>query len=413
MEKSKTFLKPVHRIFIAICCSYIISGMFTTLTSVLAAYFAGDVGMTPGIMGIFFSMGGVLTALAFTLPGRVVDKIGAKKSLTILLVGELLAIGLFSFAKTSTACMIFLSINCLVTSMNVPVNTQVLRAYKVENPSKLLRINLIGGMISGMVAAATAAPLIEKVGLTWRQTFGVFFVASIAIAIIGFAFLLSVKETISKDKKSEIKETNNLRTKSYKYTDAEKRSCIALSLLYIGYMGVGIALNLWMPAYLQGKGFTGVQVSIPNTIGKFAQMLAYFVLPTIFAKSLKDSKITPFAAGLLIVSVLGIMLPGSLTIISIARGLLAVIMGFLSMHVQSDLATVAPSEASGRFSSTVLAWANAGGVFTVTFMGYLDESWKLIMLLSFAVIAVLGAFMFIKPNAEIKLSQKSSLMDKE
>lgn len=403
MEQKKIMLKPEYRIFITICCSYIISGMFSTLTSTLAAYFAGDVRMTPGIMGIFFSMGGVLTALAFTLPGRAVDKIGAKKAIIILLIGELTAVGLFGFARSSVGCMIFLSIHSLVTSMSVPINTQVLRAYKVENPSKLLRVNLVGSMVSGMVAAAIAAPLIEKSGLTWRQTFGVFFVISAVIAAIGLVFLFSVKGEVKGYAAVNSKGKNDTNpAKSYQYTSAEQRSCIALCLLYIGYMGVGIALSTWMPAYLQGKGFTGVQVSLPNTVGKFAQLMAYLVLPTIFAKMLKSSKVTPLAALLLIASVFGIMLPSSLTIISIARGLLAVVMGFLSMHVQSDITIVAPAQASGRFSSTVLACANAGGVFAVIMMGYLSESLKLAMLITFAMVAVIGALMFIKPCGEIK-----------
>ena len=56
------------KIFVMSSANYIISALFNTLTSVLAAYFAGDVGMSAGMMGIFFSMGGVLTAVAMSLP---------------------------------------------------------------------------------------------------------------------------------------------------------------------------------------------------------------------------------------------------------------------------------------------------------------------------------------------------------
>ncbi|MEG2259140.1 MAG: MFS transporter, partial [Oscillospiraceae bacterium] len=177
-------IKSEIKVFIMSCATYIVAGIFSTLTSALAAYFAGDVNMTPGIMGIFFSMGGLLTALAFTIPGRLVDKIGAKKALIIIAVGELLAIGLFGLARSAVGCMIFLSINCLVTAMSVPCNTQMLKALNVDNPSKLLRINLIGQQAAGMITAATAAVLIEKFGLSWRQTFFVYFAISVVIIVI-------------------------------------------------------------------------------------------------------------------------------------------------------------------------------------------------------------------------------------
>ncbi|MEG1650212.1 MAG: MFS transporter [Oscillospiraceae bacterium] len=395
-------IKSEIKVFIMSCATYIVAGIFSTLTSALAAYFAGDVNMTPGIMGIFFSMGGLLTALAFTIPGRLVDKIGAKKALIIIAVGELLAIGLFGLARSAVGCMIFLSINCLVTAMSVPCNTQMLKALNVDNPSKLLRINLIGQQAAGMITAATAAVLIEKFGLSWRQTFFVYFAISVVIIVIGLVFLSSVKidfRNITVTKKND--DGSKQLAKAYKYTTPERNSCISLCLLYIGYMGVGIALSLWMPAYLQGKGFTGMQVSIPNTIGRFAQMAAYLVLPSIAAKMLKTTKVTPFAAACLIFAIFGIMVSPSLTVISISRGLLAVVMGFISMHVQSDLSFVAPHQATGRFSSTVLACANAGGVIAVTLMGYLSQTSKLVMLLTFAALAIIGAVMFIKPYKEI------------
>ena len=76
------------KIFVMSSANYIISALFNTLTSVLAAYFAGDVGMSAGMMGIFFSMGGVLTAVAMTLPGRFVDKVGAKKGMIITCIAR-------------------------------------------------------------------------------------------------------------------------------------------------------------------------------------------------------------------------------------------------------------------------------------------------------------------------------------
>ena len=174
-------------------------------------------------------------------------------------------------------------------------------------------------------------------------------------------------------------------------------------------MGVGIALGNWMPAYLQGKGFTGVEVSIPNTVGKFVQLAAYLLLPTVAAKLLKSIKITPYACALLIVAILGIMLSTNLAVISVARGLLAAVIGFISMHVQSDCALVSPKKAGGRFSSTVLASANAGGVVAVILMGVLPGTTaKLVMFIIFAVLGIAGAAMLIGPYRKIAAENKAA-----
>ena len=83
-----------------------------------------------------------------------------------------------------------------------------------------------------------------------------------------------------------------------------------------------------------------MEVSLPNTVGKFVQLAAYILLPTVAAKLLRSIKVTPVACALLIVSIFGILVSTNLTVITVARGLLAAIMGFLSMHVQSDCALV-------------------------------------------------------------------------
>ena len=191
----------------------------------------------------------------------------------------------------------------------------------------------------------------------------------------------------------------------------EGKAGIALCLVYNGYMGVGIALGNWRPAYLQGRGFTGVEVSLPNTVGKFVQLAAYILLPTVAAKLLRSIKVTPVACALLIVSIFGILVSTNLTVITVARGLLAAIMGFLSMHVQSDCALVSPKKAGGRFSSTVLASANAGGVIAVILMGYLPGvTSKLIMLILFACLGILGAVLLIGPYRSIS-AQKANAGD--
>lgn len=99
------------KIFIMSCSNYIISGLFNTLTSVLAAYFLGDIQMSTGVLGIFFSMGGILTAVAMSLPGRVVDKIGAKKGMIITCIAQLVAFGLFPLAKSAAMLMVLVSVN--------------------------------------------------------------------------------------------------------------------------------------------------------------------------------------------------------------------------------------------------------------------------------------------------------------
>ena len=249
----------------------------------------------------------------------------------------------------------------------------------------------------------TYEALIETMGLTWRQAFLVFAGISAVILLIGFLFMFSLSYDFSGVASATAASAEARHAeKSYRYTDMERNACIALCLLYIGYMGVGIALGNWMPAYLQGKGFTGVEVSLPNTVGKFVQLAAYILLPTVAAKLLRSIKVTPVACALLIVSIFGILVSTNLTVITVARGLLAAIMGFLSMHVQSDCALVSPKKAGGRFSSTVLASANAGGVVAVILMGYLPGVMsKLIMLIIFACLGILGAVLLIRPYQEI------------
>ena len=396
-------IRPELRIFIFSCATYIVAGFMSTLTSTLMAYFAADTGMTSGMQGIFLSMGGLMTAIVASLPGRVVDRFGTKKTLYLIAVGMLGSLLLFSTAHSGIECMIWFSLYSLVTAASVPCSTQALKVYRVEDPSKLLRINLIGNMVAGMVAASFSAALIETMGLTWRQAFLVFAGISAVILLIGFLFMFSLSYDFSGVASATAASAEARHAeKSYRYTDMERNACIALCLLYIGYMGVGIALGNWMPAYLQGKGFTGVEVSLPNTVGKFVQLAAYILLPTVAAKLLRSIKVTPVACALLIVSIFGILVSTNLTVITVARGLLAAIMGFLSMHVQSDCALVSPKKAGGRFSSTVLASANAGGVVAVILMGYLPGVMsKLIMLIIFACLGILGAVLLIRPYQEI------------
>lgn len=396
-------IRPELRIFIFSCATYIVAGFMSTLTSTLMAYFAADTGMTSGMQGIFLSMGGLMTAIVASLPGRVVDRFGTKKTLYLIAVGLLASLLLFSTAHSGIECMIWFSLYSLVTAASVPCSTQALKVYRVEDPSKLLRINLIGNMVAGMVAASFSAALIETMGLTWRQAFLVFAGISAVILLIGFLFMFSLSYDFSGVASATAASAEARHAeKSYRYTDMERNACIALCLLYIGYMGVGIALGNWMPAYLQGKGFTGVEVSLPNTVGKFVQLAAYILLPTVAAKLPRSIKVTPVACALLIVSIFGILVSTNLTVITVARGLLAAIMGFLSMHVQSDCALVSPKKAGGRFSSTVLASANAGGVVAVILMGYLPGVMsKLIMLIIFACLGILGAVLLIRPYQEI------------
>lgn len=398
-------IKPEVRVFIFSCGNYIVAGMMATLTSALMAYFSADTNMTAGMQGLFLSMGGLMTAVVASLPGRVVDRFGAKRTLYVIAVGLIASLALFSTARTGIECMIWFSLYSLVTAASVPCSTQALKVYHVKDPAKLLRINLVGNMVAGLIASSTAAAMIEKSGLTWRQTFLVFAGAGAVVLLIGFVFLFSLKydysEVVASGQDEDLA-AKKAAEKNYRYTPAERNACIALCLLYIGYMGVGIALGNWMPAYLQGRGFTGVEVSLPNTVGKFVQLAAYLLLPTIASKLLKTVKATPVACALLIVAIFGILLPMNLTVISIARGLLAVIIGFLSMHVQSDCALVSPKQASGRFSSTVLASANAGGVVAVILMGYLPSvTAKLIMFVVFACLGILGSVLLIKPYKEI------------
>ena len=397
-------IRPEIRVFIFSCGNYIVAGFMSTLTSVLMAYFAADTAMTSGMQGLFLSMGGLMTAVVCSLPGRVVDRFGSKKVLYVIAAGLLVSMAMFATSTNGIMCMIWFSLYSLVTAASVPCSTQVLKVYNVENPSKLLRINLVGNMVSGLVASSTAAALIEKLGLSWRQAFLVFSAVSAVVLAIGFVFMFSVKYDFSS---ASIYDAKSARLKKeeeklYKYTPAERNACIALCLLYIGYMGVGIALGNWMPAYLQGKGFTGVEVSLPNTVGKFVQLAAYLLLPTIAAKLLKSIKATPYACALLIVSIVGIMLSTNLAVISVARGLMAALIGFISMHVQSDCAIVSPKKAGGKFSSTVLASANAGGVVAVLLMGFLQGTTaKLAMFIIFAVIGIAGSVMLIGPYNKI------------
>ena len=167
-------IRPELRIFIFSCATYIVAGFMSTLTSTLMAYFAADTGMTSGMQGIFLSMGGLMTAIVASLPGRVVDRFGTKKTLYLIAAGLLASLLLFSTAHSGIECMIWFSLYSLVTAASVPCSTQALKVYRVEDPSKLLRINLIGNMVAGMVAASFSAALIETMGLTWRQAFLVF-----------------------------------------------------------------------------------------------------------------------------------------------------------------------------------------------------------------------------------------------
>ncbi len=405
-------IRPEIRVFIFSCATYIVAGFMSTLTSVLMAYFAADTAMTSGMQGLFLSMGGLMTAIVCSLPGRVVDRFGSKKVLYIIAAGLLISMAMFASSTNGIMCMVWFSLYSLVTAASVPCSTQALKVYNVENPSKLLRINLVGNMVSGLVASSTAAALIEKAGLTWRQTFLAFAGISAVVLAIGFVFMFSLKYdfsavTVFDAKSAKAKKEEE---KSYKYTPDERTACIALCLLYIGYMGVGIALGNWMPAYLQGKGFTGVEVSIPNTVGRFVQLAAYLLLPTIAAKLLKSIKITPYACALLIVSIFGILLSTNLAVISVARGLMAAVIGFISMHVQSDCALVSPKKAGGKFSSTVLASANAGGVVAVLLMGVLPSTTaRLVMFIIFAVLGIAGATILIGPYTRIsKAAEKAT-----
>lgn len=396
------------KIFVTSCSNYIISGLFSTLTSVLAAYFMGDIHMSTGLLGIFFSLGGVMTAVIASLPGRIVDKIGAKKTLIGITIGELLAFAIFPLANAVWVLFLAMCINCFVTSFSVPCNTQVLRALGVKDPAKLLRVNMIGTSVAGMFASFLAARLIDQYGLSWRSAFYVFFGIAAVIGLIGILVILSVKIdftgiSVAKKKDASVEAV----AKSYKYTAPERTSCIALSLIYIGYMGVGITISTWLPALLAGKGFTGVEASWPTTVGTFVQLLAYLLLPTIVSKALKKTQYTPAVCAVLAVVVLGTMAVDSIIIVCIARGLLAVCMSFLSLHVQSDMALVAPAQASGRYSSTVLASANAGGVLAVILTGYLNSTGVIILLLGFVVVGVVGATMFIKPAKEIEEERKA------
>lgn len=395
-------MKREIKIFIMSCSNYIISGFFNTLTSVLAAYFLGDIKMSTGVLGIFFSMGGVLTAVAATIPGRVVDKIGAKKGMIVTCIAQLAAFGLFPLANSAAMLMILVSVNSLATALSTPCNTQVLKALDVKDPAKLLRVNMIGTSLAGLLASAPAAALIDNYGLSWRGAFFVFFVISAVFGIVGIVLILSVKIDFTGISVAKVKDEKAVeKAKAYQFTPAENKCRWALALLYIGYMGVGISLSLWLPALLSGKGFSGVQASMPTTVGTIVQLIAYLFLPTLFAKAMKSSNATPIAASAMILVVLGTMVSSNIYIICVARGILAIIMSFITMHVQSDMALVAPIEAAGRFSSFILAAANAGGVLAVILLGYIPAGMQIAMLLLFSVFAIIGAVMFIKPSREI------------
>lgn len=391
------------KIFVMSSANYIISALFNTLTSVLAAYFAGDVGMSAGMMGIFFSMGGVLTAVAMTLPGRFVDKVGAKKGMIITCIAQLVAFALFPVANSAIVLMVLVSINSLATALCTPCNTQVLRALDVKDPAKMLRVNMISSSLGGMVCSALAARLIENGGMTWRASFWVFFAISLVVGVIGMLVIAKVDVDFTGIKTVKEKDASaEAAAKSYKFTKSETTSCVALCLLYIGYMGVGISLSMWLPALLAGKGFDGVSASMPTTVATVVQLLCYFFLPTIAAKALRTTKITPVVAAVNILCVFGMLLSGNIGIVVVARAVLAITMSFLSMHVQSDMARVAPRLAAGRYSSIILASANAGGVVAVVLLGFLTSmTAQVTMLVLFAVIGVVGAAMFIKPDQSI------------
>lgn len=395
-------MKATTRAVICTASTYVISGLFSTLTSVLASYFMGDVNMAPALLGIFFSLGGVMTAVIASLPGRFVDKVGAKKTLIGIIVGELLAFVLFPVSQNVPMLFAAMSINCFVTSFTVPCNTQIMRALDVKDPAKLLRVNSVGSSLAGMFTSFLAARLIDNFGMNWRTAVFVFVAIGAVVGVIGIISILSVNldvEGISVTKKTD--ESAAAAAKAYKYTPAEAKSCLALSLIYIGYMGVGITISVWLPALLAGKGFSGVEASWPTTVGTAVQLLSFLLMPTLIAKALKTTKYTPIVCGLLAVVVLGTMLTDSIIIICISRGLLAVCMSFLSLHVQSDMTLTAPKQAAGRYSSTALASANAGGVLAVVLTGYLSTTGVIVLLLSFAALGVAGAVMYIKPAQEI------------
>ena len=100
----------------------------------------------------------------------------------------------------------------------------------------------------------------------------------------------------------------------------------------------------------------------------------------------------------------------NLAVISVARGLMAAVIGFISMHVQSDCALVSPKKAGGKFSSTVLASANAGGVVAVLLMGVLPSTTaRLVMFIIFAVLGIAGATILIGPYTRIsKAAEKAT-----
>ena len=74
-------------------------------------------------------------------------------------------------------------------------------------------------------------------------------------------------------------------------------------------------------------------------------------------------------------------------------------------------AIVSPKKAGGKFSSTVLASANAGGVVAVLLMGFLPGTTaKLAMFIIFAVIGIAGSVMLIGPYNKIsKEAAKASV----
>lgn len=400
-------MKREIKIFAMSCSNYIISGFFNTLTSVLAAYFLGDIKMSTGVLGIFFSMGGILTAVAATIPGRIVDKIGAKKGMILTCIAQLVAFGLFPLAHSAVMLMVLVSVNSIATALSTPCNTQVLRALDVKDPAKLLRINMVGTSVAALGASALAAALVDNFGFSWRGSFAVFFVISVIVGIIGMLLIASVKLDFSGITVTKVKDENEeKKAKAYQFTPAEKMSRWALALLYIGYMGVGISLSLWLPALLSNKGFSGVQASMPTTVGTITQLIAYLFLPTLFAKAMKSTKVTPVVAAGMVLVVLGTMASSNIYIICLARGILAIVMSFISMHVQSDMALVAPLQAAGRFSSFILAAANAGGVLAVILLGYIPANMQMALLLTFTAFAVIGALMFIKPAKQI-MEEKS------
>jgi len=286
------------RLTLSLCAAAaLFEGFDTQSMGVAAPRIAQELGLASNQLGFIFSSGTLGLFVGAALGGRIADRVGRARTLSICL----LLFGVFSLLTSAAVgpnellaarIMTGLGLGGAMPTSIALASEAIAPQRRVATTATLMAMMPMGGALTGLIA------LTDKWGWSWRD---IFYIGGCGPIVVGFAVLLFLRKPLTAGgTRSQTAASETMRMGALLFSGGRARATL---LLWVGYFFTQLVLLLmlnWLPSLMLGLGFSRAQASWGSVAFNICGALGTAVLSRLHASSFQRGTVIAIYAGMLI-----------------------------------------------------------------------------------------------------------------